>query len=150
MKNLIFVILFALLFSACHDDELAENDYLIFGTAYGECLDNCATFYKIQNEKLYFDNMDYFSENYSFEAAELANSKYVIAKQLFDDMPEYLRNNTDQTFGCPDCADQGGIHIVLFQNGKTESWHIDTNIEQQPEEIRNYVAQVLSVMEEIQ
>lgn len=146
-RKIIFLILSAgtILFS-CHKDELSGNDYLIFGTAYGECTGDCAVFYKITDQKIYQDNMDYYSGTFSFESSELSNEKYNIAKVLAEDIPDYLLNNPDKTFGCPDCADQGGVHVELCKNGETYFWHIDTDISQQPDEIKEYVENLLTVM----
>jgi hypothetical protein len=152
MKNFAFIsiVIISLLACSCEkDNQLSGNDYFIFGTAHGECIGNCAIFYKITEDKLYIDDMDYLAE-FVFLPEPLSYEKYLLTIGLVEDMPEYLSENPDETFGCPDCADQGGIHIEYRKNGVTHFWHIDTDVSQQPIEIREYVVELLSVMESLQ
>lgn len=123
------------------------GDYLAFGSAAGMCAGNCARFFMIKNNNLYPDDMDFYNTTrLVFSDIPLAAEKYEIAKVLKDEFPEYLRRDPGRTFGCPDCYDQGGIHIEFRENGKTKTWHIDTNTEAQPEEIRSYIMKIIQVL----
>jgi hypothetical protein len=140
------IILFVLLFS-CEKNDLSDIEYFAFGTAYGMCYGNCANFFLIKDNNLYPDNMTYFiSDSLIFSNVALPGEKYDIASKLIKDFPEYLERNPDLTFGCPDCHDQGGIHIKIIEKGQPKWWHIDTDIIQQPDEIKPYVKEILDVI----
>ena len=148
-KSILLVPLF-LLFTLCTKDKSFDVDYFAFGIAHGECIENCAVFFLVQNDNLYADDLNYYSSPLRFKSDPLSTDKYNIAKQLIDDFPQYLKNNPNKTFGCPDCADQGGIHIEIKNNDKTQYWHIDTNINNQPAEIRDYINKMLETLEQLQ
>jgi hypothetical protein len=150
MKLLLIVISISL-FSFCSKEKSLDFDYFTFGTAYGECLGNCARFFQIKDNKLYADDMNYyFNSDLKFLNEPLPAEKYNLAKKLIEDFPDYLRNNPNKTFGCPDCADQGGIHFVIKNNDKIEYWHIDTVLDNQPAEIKEYIQEMLSILEQLQ
>lgn len=143
----IFLFLSILITTSCNKADLSDIDYFAFGTAHGECLGNCAVFFKIEAGKLYPDDMLYYSENLNFMNDPLPDARYQLVKKLVDDFPKYLLDNPDKTFGCPDCADQGGIHIQISEKGTLKNWHIDTVVDNQPAEIRGYITKVLSAIE---
>jgi hypothetical protein len=133
--------------SFCTKDSLNNIDYFIFGDSYGECLGNCANFYLIKDHNIYPDSMNiYYNSPFYFKKSPLSKEKYDLAKKLVDDFPDYLAKNPNQTIGCPDCHDQGGIHIEIKENGTTKSWHIDTEIIQLPAQIRSYLKEVQDVI----
>jgi len=148
--KLISFTVFILMVTCCTKRDLADIEYFTFGTAYGECSGNCAIFFMIKDNNLYPDDFDYYSGTLSFKNEPLSDEKYNLAKRLVDDFPDYLLKNVDKTFGCPDCADQGGIHIEIKNNGKISSWHIDTSVANQPLEIREYVQNLVSIIESLQ
>ncbi|MCX6334918.1 MAG: hypothetical protein NT092_11550 [Bacteroidia bacterium] len=147
-----YIITLGLIFfvSFCKKDDPLDIDYFAFGTAYGECLGNCANFFMIKDNNLYADDMDYYSgSTLKFQNEPLPVEKYNLAKQLLDDFPGYLEDNPNVSFGCPDCADQGGIHIEIKEDGVVKSWHIDTFVTNQPDKIRDYIQEMLDVLEQL-
>ena len=75
-----------------------------------------------------------------FKNETLPVDKFNLAKKLLDKFPQYLLFNPNKTFGCPDCADQGGYYIEIKEkNGEVKNWHIDTDTSKQPAEIRAYI-----------
>jgi hypothetical protein len=146
------VPLIALLFlsTSCTKDKLDNLDYFSFGSAYGFCQGNCANFYLIKDENIYPDDMDYYlGSPLSFKAEPLPAGKYNLAKKLIESFPTYLINNPNKTFGCPDCADQGGIHIEIKEKGQIKRWHFDTTISNLPTEIQDYVKEISVVIEQL-
>jgi len=131
MKTLFTLVLILSLsiFISCENDEdivIEGTDYLIFGHFYGMCQgETCVETFKLTDTKLYEDENDnlYGSEVFNFTA--LGNDKYELVKDLMDYFPPELLNVTNNTFGCPDCADQGGLLVKLAQNGNVKSWRID-------------------------
>ena len=130
--------------SACDNEiKLSENDYLIFGHFYGECLgENCVETFKLTNDKLFEDGTDNYFGNGTFNFVELANGKFEQTKDLTDYFPMQLLTETETTFGCPDCADQGGIFIQYCKNGVIKSWRIDQSKTNVPTYLHNFVDKV--------
>ena len=146
----IFLISFTIVAGLCckKDKEDGAVDFLSFGTAYDECIGNCANFFKLAGDKIYPDNTTRYSGEGSviFKTTALSNDKYLLAKELIDNFPAYLLTTSGQTFGCPDCADQGGIHIELKTKGETKFWHIDIDVTKQPVEIRSYIERMRTIL----
>jgi hypothetical protein len=140
-----------LVLSFCKKEEPINFEYFAFGTAYGECMGNCAKFFLIKDNNLYPDEMDYYtSSNIHFQSVALSKEKYNLAKELMENFPKYLKDNPNKTFGCPDCYDQGGIHIVIKENDQTLTWDIDTNLADQPIEIQPYVQEILNILRQFE
>ncbi len=133
--------------TSCEKSNLSPELTLIFGEAYGFCAGDCAHFYQINDQHLLKDNIEqYESTPPGFDSTPLSTADYELAKPLLVDFPAFLLGNTNQTFGCPDCADQGGIHIYYSNNTASFFWHIDTNVDNQPPEIRDYIKQLRDVI----
>lgn len=145
-----FIIATFLILSSCTKDNLDNLDYFAFGDAYGMCQRDCATFFLLKDKKLYSDDMDYYMEtSLKFKSEVMSSEKYNLAKELIENFPDYLLQNPNKTFGCPDCIDQGGIHIEIQEKGLTKRWHFDTTISNLPSEIQDYVLEISNVIEEL-
>jgi len=92
----------------------------------------------------------YFNSGLKFLNEPLSEEKYNLALKLIEDFPDYLKNNPNKTFGCPDCADQGGIHFEIKNNERIEFWHIDTDVNKQPAEIKEYIQEMLLIINQLQ
>jgi len=141
----------ALLFSCDKEDNNSEFEY-IFGSYAGECFGNCANFYKLEDESLYADDMEYFThslEEFTFKNSALEQSKYILAKEFYEDLPNELIESTEITFGIPDAYDQGGYFIVYIENNDTLFWNIDTNKEVLPEYLKNYIEKLEVLMPQL-
>lgn len=153
MKLHLLSIAILSIFFSCKDSteiKVGTNDYLVFGEAYGFCAGDCAHFYKINNSKLSKDNLErYTGSEPTFNNAALPEADYAKAIKLLKNFPEYLSKNPNQTIGCPDCADQGGVHLYLNRGGESQYWHVDNNIDNQPIEIREYIAQVRLIISQL-
>ena len=147
ISKLVSIVAISTLVISCDKSEGPNVDgSLVFGEAYGFCVGDCAHFFQLNDNVLYQDNIERFSgDEPTFDTSPLEQEKLDLAKSLLEDFPQFLLNNKNMVFGCPDCADQGGIH--LFLNTETEKlfWHIDTNVDNQPAEIRDYLKQVRDV-----
>ena len=149
IKIISLFILLVFLFS-CTKVNLDDIDYFAFGSAHGFCMGNCADFFIIQDGKIYPDDMDYYNSSaMKYKTEALPAEKYKLAKTLIDNFPKYLNDNPDKTFGCPDCADQGGIHIEIKDKGQIKIWHFDTNISNLPVSIQDYVQEISSVIDQM-
>ncbi|MBJ2176493.1 hypothetical protein JBL43_19745 [Aureibaculum sp. A20] len=146
MKKL-FLLLFAIggLISCNNDDdniEINEQNFLIFGHFYGECFgEGCVETFKLTDKKLYEDTLDdYSGQNLEFIALE--NDKFEDVKNLGDFFPNQLLNESETVFGCPDCADGGGLFIQYSENGNVKSWRIDQDKNNVPTYLHNFIDKV--------
>jgi hypothetical protein len=128
---------------------LGDSSYVIFGTYYGFCENDCAQYYKLTDGALYEDkNRNPPFENPDFSFIKLDDDKFQVAKILAENFPSNLYSE-DTIVGCPDCADGGGIYIeVKTQTGK-QHWFIDTNTSQIPEYLHDFVADVQETIKEL-
>lgn len=122
--------------------ELNGNSFIVFGHFYGECQgEGCVETFKLTAEKLFEDSADdYNGQNLDF--TELSNEKFELVKDLKDDFPKQLLSETETTFGCPDCADGGGLFIQYAVNGSIKSWRIDQNKDNVPSYMRDFIDKV--------
>ncbi len=129
MKRMLFFLMISGVLASCHKDdfgiELAEQDYLIFGEFYGECVgENCVSIFKLTAEELFEDVLhDYTKQNFDF--VELSEDKFEQVKDLVDFFPNQLLNEEKTILGCPDCADTGGLFIQYSKDGDVKSWSMD-------------------------
>jgi hypothetical protein len=140
----------AVVLTGCKKSSTAVKRFS-FGTAYSMCSGDCAAFYQIQNDELFKDDMNAFlSWPPSFDySTPLPNNKYQLAKQLLDSFPAFLLNKPDSVYGCPDCHDQGGVHIRMEQGGVARSWHLDTDDAYTPSPVKEYVNKVEAVIKQL-
>jgi hypothetical protein len=151
MKFHVFLALFySLLISSCKkDNSLKSYDYFIFGHTNRLCTGDCASFFKIQDGKIYQDTISQYRGSITFSASHLSEYKYQTAKPVLDSFPVYLLNNSDSVYGCPDCSDQGLLYIEIGQNYLSKKWFIDPYLINIPEEIRPYAQLVQDIINQL-
>lgn len=146
MKVLKFIILGLLVGNiSCNNDDAVNPknySYLIFGHFYGECMgEGCVETFKLTDTQLFEDTNDnYFGENLNF--IELEHSKFELVKDLKNAIPSQLLDDNTPIFGCPDCADGGGLFIQYSKNGKAQSWRIDKIKSHVPDYLHAFMDQV--------
>jgi len=157
MKNypIVFLgILFVLLLGACQKESVeytfGDEDYVIFGKYYGECMGDCVHLYRLTTSELFEDDQEWgVPDEFPFFSTSMASSKFEAAKHLLGSIPKDLKSASQSTYGCPDCADQGGFYLELMEDGEKRKWHIDVWDEGQSSEIINYKAQIDLVVNDI-
>jgi len=133
-----------------------SETHFIFGTYHGFCMGDCAELYKIENDALFADTTDRFypfSEPYGtieFQDTPLSTERYTVAVELLAAIPDELLNSEEQTFGCPDCADQGGIYIEIKDGADVQAWNIDISEDNLPEFLVPFVQQIKAVLGELE
>lgn len=128
-------------------DELKHDDYLIFGHFFGFCFgEECIEMYKITKSKLYEDKEDLYGQE-AFDFIEVPVEKFDLVKDLVTDLPQNLIDSPDSTFGCPDCADQGGIYIEYRKNDVVHKWKIDNDNTPLPAYLQEFKAKVKTKIE---
>ncbi|MGB0929904.1 MAG: hypothetical protein ACPGVB_03960 [Chitinophagales bacterium] len=163
MKRLPFLSLLFCLFlivsqTACKEDEIPDipieesDDYLIFGTIYGECIgEECVTLYKIQNSQIFEDNTEFVAlGEIPFSETPLPQSKFNIAQELLVVFPSKLLTSEERTYGCPDCHDQGTVYIELEEEDIKTIWRIDTDDIDGSPAVTEFKNKVLEIIEELQ
>ena len=129
MKPLFLIFLASVVFClGCSSDESSfDEPTIIFGHFFGECGgERCLETYMLQGDSLFEDLNDSFDRSFNFSplSAELFNQ----VSDLRTFIPDELNELDGQTFGCPDCADQGGIFLQLVdQDDKVFTIDQDTN-----------------------
>ena len=141
----ITLILLVTLLISCKKSNLGENDYLIFGHFYGECWgERCVETFKLTDIKLFEDTTD----SYQYQSpnnggfVKLSNYKFKLVKDLTDYFPIKLFNESNTVFGCPDCADQGGLYIEYKKNGNIGHWTIDQRTRNVPDYLHKFIDKV--------
>ncbi len=131
-KLVILGLLSSFSFVACKDNliECADSNtepVLVFGHFFGECFgESCVETFKLTDTQLFEDKVDnYGGAGDSFDFEELSADLFEQVAFLRAAMPQELLALEDQTFGCPDCGDQGGVYISWTSGGVTQSWLLD-------------------------
>ncbi|TXE08431.1 hypothetical protein ES711_07955 [Gelidibacter salicanalis] len=145
MKRVFFFLFTAVVLTACNSDDdntIETGDYLIFGHYYGMCAgQSCVEIFKLTETKLYEDTNDNYSlDNLSFR--ELDHATFENVRSLISAVPQELLTDETSVFGCPDCADGGGLYIQLSQNGTLYTWNMDQIKENVPEYLHNFMDEV--------
>ena len=142
-NNLLSILILSLFFS-CSDEEIADPaEYLIFGHFYGFCIgDQCIQIYKLEDNGLFLDtNKEYPRHNEFYEASfvKLDNDYYEQVKDLRDYFPTRILSEPDTVFGCPDCADGGGLYIEYKTKEIRKYWIIDQDKRQVPAYLHEFM-----------
>ena len=146
IKILLPVALFTcLLNSGCDNNledcaESSSEPILVFGHFYGECFgERCVETFKLSDTKLFEDKIDNYGGGVAFDFEERSEDLFDLVVDLRSAMPEQLLDEEDQTFGCPDCGDQGGIFIRWIDGDSTQSWLVDTSPRNVPDYLHEYI-----------
>jgi len=143
-KAFLVMAIIGVLMSCNNDDSVSinEQNFLIFGHFYGMCVgEGCVETFMLTDKKLFEDTVDdYSGQDLNF--VELENEKFKIVKDLAKFFPKQLLNENEDIFGCPDCADGGGLFIQYSDNGTVKSWRIDQNKENVPDYLHNFIDKV--------
>ena len=154
MKKSPFFILIALLAFSCENEpafELQNTDYLIFGWYAGECAGDCIAAFRVSNQSLEEDTTTrFYRQDYTFQAGRvLDNDAWSRASTLISSLPTDLIQSGTDIYGCPDCADQGGIFLIFNQAGQTRTILLDTvDTDDQPTSIINFKDQMSALIQE--
>lgn len=136
-----------ILFNACDKEEIKADDYIIFGSFFGECIgEKCVETYKLANNSLYEDRLDKYPDKTNFfngDFEKMDKNVYNSLDLSKSDFPEELiQTESGNVFGCPDCADGGGLFIEYKVGKSHKFWIIDNMKYQVPEYLHPFMDKV--------
>ncbi|GAB5527347.1 MAG: hypothetical protein Roseis2KO_52190 [Roseivirga sp.] len=141
---------------ACDDLEVPNKDadYVIFGRYAGFCQGDCFSVFRVNSTSLVEDETsEYFTgDNYQFVPGRtLSDTHYGLAQVLLTKIPAELLVTSKTTFGCPDCADQGGFYLSFSIGDVVKNIRLDTRqTDDQSEEVLLFKQQLSDVIQAIQ
>ena len=140
-----------LFFSSCGDVGLESGDSFYFGTYAGFCAGDCWTVFLISNNEVYPDDFDpRDNRELTFSNNALPSDKFEIAEEVRLSLPDILSTSSTDVYGCPDCADQGGIIIGWTKGGTSREIRIDPFLNDEDlQEIIDYANQIRDAVEEL-
>lgn len=129
VKHILFLFL-AIALWACEKDPVDDclctsADYIVFGRFYGKCIgEGCVEIFKVdfKDESLIEETTNKYPGDgfYLFEeTVALPNSKYDEVKDLVNEFPQELLDETSTVLGVPDGGDWGGVYVEI----KTKTIH---------------------------
>ncbi len=150
---LLFFLLAAFQCSPGDEKEGTVQDYLLFGTKFGFCVSACNRLYYLDSEGLY----QYISKTRETIAAEefkskgvlLSKEKFTSYKHLLSSVPSELSLIETETFGCPNCYDQGEIYIEFKNDKGLKSFRADTKIVDNPSWLQPFAAELKKAVEDL-
>lgn len=85
MKRLILPLIIILAFAGCAEKVTPDPSAFVFGGWHGLCLENCIHLYKLENGKLYLDDMStrYQSGAITFQKTPLDDKLAKKAEELY-------------------------------------------------------------------
>lgn len=101
--------------------------------------------YRLEEDKLYKDPNGL--NNTEIGYITLSNEKFNAIKDLVNYFPTDLYNEENQTFGCPDCVDQGGAYVRYSIDGNSGEFRIDMNNDKIPSYLHGFVDKVKEKLE---
>ena len=154
ISKLFITVFFLCTMLCCHkDNEIVENvdqavaiDYLSFGHFYGECMhEQCVEIFLLKDGSLYEDQLDKYPSRMQIYEGDfiLIDQRNVSAvMDLVESFPPKLLEAKERVFGCPDCADQGGLYLECETGGEKKYWIIDQNLNSIPAYLHEFVNKI--------
>ena len=137
---LVLLFSFILIATGCRkEDHNPDPEYLIFGHSYGLCIgETCVETFKLTRDELYEDVADLYPGFGPYDFQRLSRADHRFAEELLYLIPPSLRNYPE-VIGCPDCYDQGGINIEIYDGRTVRHWTIDKARSAIPPDLQGFV-----------
>ncbi len=154
--SIIAYSLFALLLlqcSASKEENSQPIDYLLFGTKYGKCISGCNRLYYMDGKNLYQfiskSHEELTATEFTSKGILLSQDKYNKYKNLLDFLPTDLDLSDLDTFGCPNCYDQGEIYIEYKKDNVVRKFRADTKQADNPVWLRAFAENLKLAVEDL-
>ena len=125
---------------------------LLFGQYFGLCGgEQCVEIFKFENDLLYEDTLDIYPSRDIYMGAyiPLDHTVFEEVESVRDEIPSYLLQRPDTTFGIPDAYDQGGLYLAYLQGQQEYYWHLDRDENNIPDELRSYQRQLRDLIDSL-
>ncbi len=146
--NRLFSVLSILILLSCSSDDeikLANDDYLVFGHFYGECLgEQCIEIYRLEQTRLLEDLNDNYPNGTDFYQGQfipLEDELFREANTLLEYFPTELLNESSHVIGQPDAGDWGGLYIEYKSGVNHDFWLLDLMVDNVPEYLHEFIEQ---------
>jgi hypothetical protein len=113
----------------------------MMGFAYGK--------YELNNGQIFPSDTASPAGTLNFLSTPLADSKYLLAQPLSQNIPAYFWSHPNQSFGCAGCADGPAFYVEAIRNGQKTYWYMDANPAGLPVEIQAYITQIGAVLKQL-
>jgi hypothetical protein len=150
--SLILLLILPLFLSCSHEDEEPQVDAFIFGQWNFNCQGNCMQFYKLDQGKLYIDNLNTFRDApvITYKSTPLDSRFLTIAEQLKEAFPAtYLMPRGNDFVSCPNCIEEGAYYLAFERKSEIIWWQIGKIPEIWPEEIRPFMNQLVQSLDQL-
>lgn len=160
---LLFTSVLLLALTACKKEAIdcqeavCSNQFceeLVFGVAYGMCppgTDNCSQLYRLTSVGLDEETNNVYpgdaNNNFAYRARPA--SDHSIALPLIQQLPSQLLQQPNGSIGCPDCVDQGTYFIQYNTMSGTQTWRIDTDLNNVPTYLHPYLNQMQQAIDQL-
>jgi len=145
---IITAILTIFMLTSCEKDdlELSNLDYIVFGHFYGECMgEQCVEIFKLEKEKLFEDTKNQYPNSndfYNGNYVQLSQQMFNETKDLTNNFPTDLLNETDIIIGQPDAGDWGGLYVEYNFDGVRRFWLLDQKKSNVPAKYHDFIDKV--------
>lgn len=152
MGTVLLLWISTLLFS-CEDKDHGEcgfgtiPEYIVFGHFYGKCVgEGCIEIFKVDGANLLEDTLDRYPGSDDFYpgnfVTQLSNEKFELVKDLKNDFPEALLDETMVVQGQPDAGDWGGIYFEIQRGTTHRFWLLDQHDDHMPAAYNAFVDRI--------
>ncbi|MEE9373257.1 MAG: hypothetical protein V3V00_09415 [Saprospiraceae bacterium] len=122
----------------------------IFGSYNGFCQGNCTHLFKYEEGEVFRDEMDKFEINKLMFSETSEAELTTVAQRIFEALPSVLTTSTQETYGCPGCADQSTLFVQMGLAEGTKTWYLDSfEQEDWPQELKDYVKLLVKELDTI-
>jgi len=153
MKSILLLLVPVLMLSAsCKKEKLSTADKMTFCSAYGMRATNEVVMYEVDRVSLRKDDHARFVGGLVFSNMQIMpQDKYMIAKDLLDNVPKELISSNNRTFGSPGSHDQGGYVVIIEKDGTSRRFDIDEdNTSDQSKAVIAFKQRLADVMRKLQ
>ncbi len=128
------------------------KDFIIFGKEYGHCQGDCIHLFKIQDGKIYADDLSraqFGKGAFSFNSNPLDQEYFKLAEELTEAVNKEMLAIAPGTYGIPDAHDQGGVYFGIGQNETIKLWFADPVVGRIPKPMQQLVQKINKITHEI-
>lgn len=152
-SKILFALLASSLLFSCKTPPTPATavEYFIYGEFHCHCIaPQCAKLYKytpgsvLTGKGAHCEMDDFTYEGESLPATDIAKAEALLAA-----VPAELYSSEETTFGCPDCADQGGYYISVKKDGEVKTWRIDTQDQSLPAFLLPFHQKLIETFEQL-